>query len=115
MPTSNLATYEFLNQMLQASERGDSTEAEKHLKQALELDPENMDALRHAAGFYHFVVRDPAKAQHYAKLCRIQALKVTVQMDEILGQDGSQQSDPERSQTSKRPASRHIGGIIGPY
>ena len=107
MSTTNIAAYEFLNRMLQASERGDSSEAEKYLKQALELDPENMDALRHAAGFYHFVLRDPAKARHYATLCRAQAAKVTAQMDEILAQGGETSKAP--------PASRLMGGIIGPY
>ena len=106
MSTSNIATYEFLNRMLHASERGDSAEAEKNLKQALELDPENMDALRHAAGFYHIVMHDQAKARHYAALCRAQAAKVTVQMDEILGQG---------SEKPKAQVPRHIGGIIGPY
>jgi Tfp pilus assembly protein PilF len=106
MGTTNIAAYEFLNRMLQASEGGDSSEAEKYLQKALELDPENMDALRHAAGFYHFVVPDAAKARHYATLCRAQAAKVTAQMDEILS--------PGREKP-KAPASRHIGGIIGPY
>ena len=106
MPTTNIAIHEFLNRMLQASEHGDSSEAEKYLTQALELDPDNMDALRHAAGFYHFVLHDEAKAGRYAMLCRAQAAKVTAQMDKILGQ-GTDQSKP--------PASRHIGGIIGPY
>ena len=106
MATTNIAAYEFLNRMLQASERGDAAEAEKYLKQALELDPENMDALRHAAGFYHFVLRDNTKARQYAGLCRAQAAKVAAQMDDILGQ---------RSERPKAPASRHIGGIIGPY
>ena len=106
MSTINVATYEFLNRMLQASERGDSAEAEKYLTQALELDPKNMDALRHAAGFYHFVLHDEAKARRYATLCRAQAAKVTAQMDGILGQ-GTNKSAP--------PATRHIGGIIGPY
>ena len=106
MSATNIAAYEFLNRMLQASEKGDAAEAEKYLKQALELDPENMDALRHAAGFYHFVLRDPAKARHYATLCRAQAGQVTAQMDRILGQ-GTEKPKP--------PASRHIGGIIGPH
>lgn len=106
MGTTNIATYEFLNRMLKASERGDSAEAEKCLKQALDLDPENMDVLRHAAGFYHIVVHDAAKARQYAILCRAQAGKVTAQMDEILGQG---------SDNAKPPACRHIGGIIGPY
>ncbi len=106
MPTTNIATYEFLNRMLQASERGDSAEAEKYLNQALELDPDNMDALRHAAGFYHFVLHDPEKARRYATLCHAQAAKVTTQMDDILGQ-GTDKPNP--------PAARHIGGIIGPY
>ena len=106
MSTSNIAAYEFLNRMLQASERGDSSEAERYLQQALELDPENMDALRHAAGFYHFVLPDAAKARQYAAICRAQAAKVTAQMDEILAQGGEK---------TKAPASRHIGGIIGPY
>ena len=105
MSTTNIATYEFLNRMIQASERGDSAEAEKFLKQALELDPDNMDALRHAAGFYHFVLKDPDKAHHYAALCRAQAAKVTAQMDDIL----------LRGEKPRKPASRHIGGIIGPY
>jgi len=106
MPTTNIATYEFLNRMLQASERGDSAEAEKYLNQALELDPENMDALRHAAGFYHFVLHDATKACRYAALCRAQAAKVTAQMNDILGQE---------TERPKAPPSRHIGGIIGPY
>lgn len=106
MPTTNIATYEFLNRMLQASERGDSAEAEKYLNQALELDPENMDALRHAAGFYHFVLHDDAQARRYATLCRAQAAAVTAQMDKILGQG---------TENPKPLASRHIGGIIGPY
>ena len=106
MPTTNIATYEFLNRMLQASERGDSAEAEKYLTQALELDPENMDALRHAAGFYHFVLHDEARARRYAMLCRTQAAKITTQMDDILGQG---------TEKPKSPGSRHIGGIIGPY
>lgn len=106
MPTTNIATYEFLNRMLQASERGDSGEAETYLKQALELDPENMDALRHAAGFYHFVLHDSAQARRCASLCRAQAAKVTAQMDAILGQEGDR---------PKTLAARHIGGIIGPY
>ena len=106
MPATNIAAYEFLNRMLQASEEGDSAEAERFLVQALEHDPENMDALRHAAGFYHFVLHDPGKARRYAILCRAQAAKVTAQMDEILGQESS---------SPKPLASRHIGGIIGPY
>jgi|SRR5690348_3558167 len=106
MPATNIATYDFLNRMMQASERGDSSEAEKYLSQALELDPENMDALRHAAGFYHFVLHDAVKARRYAALCRAQVAKVTAQMNEILGQEGSK---------PKAPTSRHIGGIIGPY
>jgi len=106
MPTTNIATYEFLNRMLQASERGDSAEAEKYLSQALELDPDNMDALRHAAGFYRFVLHDEASARRYATLCRAQAAKVTAQMDDILGQENEKPAPP---------ASRHIGGIIGPY
>ncbi len=106
MSTTNIAIYEFLNRMLQASERGDLPEAEANLQHALELDPENMDALRHAAGFYHIVVHDTAKARHYAALCRAQASAVTAQMDDILGMG---------TDNSKQPASRHIGGIIGPY
>jgi Tfp pilus assembly protein PilF len=106
MPITNIAIYEFLNRMLHASERGDSAEAEKYLSQALELDPENMDTLRRAAGFYHFVLHDTAKARRYATLCRAQAGKVIAQMDDILGQ---------ATDTPKAPASRHIGGIIGPY
>ena len=106
MSTTNIAIYEFLNRMLQASERGDLTEAETNLRHALDLDAENMDALRHAAGFYHIVAHDESKARHYAALCRAQASAVTAQMDDILGQ---------RSQGAKPPASRQIGGIIGPY
>ncbi len=106
MSTINIAAYEFLNRMLQASERGDSAEAERYLNQALELDPDNMDALRHAAGFYHFVLHDDGKARRYATICRAQAVKVTAQMDDILGQENDK---------PKAPASRHIGGIIGPY
>jgi Tfp pilus assembly protein PilF len=106
MPTINIAVYEFLNRMLQASARGDTAEAEKYLNQALQLDPENMDALRHAASFHHLVLHDAARARRYAALCRAQAAKVIVQMDEILGRE---------TDRPKPPASRHIGGIIGPY
>jgi len=106
MSTTNVAIYEFLNRMLQASERGDLTEAESNLQHALELDPKNMDTLRHAAGFYHIVAHDESKARHYATLCRAQASAVTAQMDDILGQ---------RNPSTKLPASRQIGGIIGPY
>jgi Tfp pilus assembly protein PilF len=106
MGTTNIAIYEFLNRMLQASERGDLTDAEANLQHALELDPENMGTLRHAAGFYHIVRRDGDKARHYATLCRAQAAAVTAQMDDILGQ---------RNQAAKLPSSRQIGGIIGPY
>src|SRR6266542_4249695 len=106
MGTTNIAIYEFLNRMLQASERGDRSEAETNLQHALDLDPENMDTLRHAAGFYHIVGHDEAKARHYAALCRAQAAAVTAQMDEILRRG---------SEKGKVPASRHIGGIIGPY
>ncbi len=106
MGTTNIAIYEFLNRMLQASERGDRSEAETNLQHALDLDPENMDTLRHAAGFYHIVAHDEAKARHYAALCRAQAAAVTAQMDDILRQG---------SEKGKVPASRHIGGIIGPY
>jgi len=106
MSTTNIAAYEFLNRMLQAWERGDSAEAEKYLQEALALDPENMNALRHAAGFYHFVLRDTTKANHYAALCRAQVARVAAQMDEILGQG---------NEKPKAPAARHIGGIIGPY
>lgn len=106
MSTTNIAIYEFLNRMLQASERGDLPEAEANLQHALELDPENMDTLRHAAGFYHIVLRDAVKARQYAALCRAQAAAVTTQMDNILGKG---------TDNSKQTASRHIGGIIGPY
>jgi Tfp pilus assembly protein PilF len=106
MSTTNIAIYEFLNRMLQASERGDLPEAEANLQHALELDPENMDTLRHAAGFYHIVLRDVSRARQYAALCRAQAAAVTAQMDNILGKE---------TNNSKQPASRHIGGIIGPY
>src|SRR5258706_12284199 len=106
MTAPNIAIYELLNQMLQASERGDLAQAEKLLKQALDADPENMEALRHAAGFYQIVKKDPARARQYAALCRVQASAVTAQMDEILGQSGK---------STQPPAARHIGGIIGPY
>jgi Tfp pilus assembly protein PilF len=106
MTAPNIAIYEILNQMLQASERGDSAQAEQLLKKALDVDPENMEALRHAAGFYQIVMKDSAKARQYAALCRVQASAVTAQMDQILGQSG---------QGAKPPASRQIGGIIGPY
>ena len=106
MSTTNIAIYEFLNRMLQASERGDLVEAETNLQHALDLDPQNMDSLRHAAGFYHIVLRDAAKARHYAAMCRAQSTAVTAQMDGILGQG---------NEKTKAPAARHIGGIIGPY
>ncbi len=106
MTAPNIAIDELLNRMLQASERGDSAQAEKLLKQALDVDPENMEALRHAAGFYQIVMKDPAKARQYAALCRVQATAVTAQMDEILGASGK---------GSQPPPARNIGGIIGPY
>ncbi len=85
MTAPNIAIYELLNQMLQASERGDLAQAERLLKQALDADPENMEALRHAAGFSQIVMTDAGKARRYAALCRAQASAVTAQIGGIIG------------------------------
>lgn len=102
----NTQAYELLGRALQASERGQIDEAEQLLKRALELDPEDIQLLRQAARFYGSVAHNRDKARHYALLCRDQVERIAHEMDEILGQHRA---------SSKRPASRHIGGIIGPY
>jgi hypothetical protein len=75
--------------------------AEACLQDALKLDPEDLAALQTAAHFYSRVAPNPEKARKYASACREKAAKTVAEMDELLGR--------------KKPAARHIGGIIGPY
>ena len=101
----NPASCELLNSASQASAQADFDKAEQALKQALELDPRSIEALRAAARFYFSAKQDPAKARHYAALCVLRTNEIGDEMNEIL----------EEQKPRKIPASRHIGGIIGPY
>ncbi len=101
----NPAICELLNRASQALIQGQPAEAERALQQALEVDPGNIEALRAAARFYFSAMRNMERARHYAALCRAQTDNINREMSEILGE----------TMPRKLPASRHIGGIIGPY
>jgi hypothetical protein len=92
---------------LRQAKSTDLSEIEACLNQALEFDPDNMEALKQAAHFYQHLKRDVEQARKYAALCRSRGVEIVREMEEILGQGGSQ--------PKKKSASRHMGGIIGPY
>ena len=95
---------------LQLSGGGDLSEVEKCLRRALDLDPDSLAALREAAHFYDTVLPDHDKAHEYAIMCRDRAAQIVAEMEQILRGKRS-----EEDTQGKTLASRHIGGIIGPY
>lgn len=93
-----------------AENDSDPSEVEKCLTMALDLDPGSLEALQEAARFYDSVSPDREKARKYAATCRDRAAEIIFEMEQILGRNRS-----GHETDSKLPASRHIGGIIGPY
>ncbi len=69
---------------LQLADDAELSEVERCLSKALELDPENIDALQEAAHLYDAVIPDRDRARKYASLCRENALRVVAEMDNIL-------------------------------
>ena len=67
-----------------ADDDGDLDEVEGCLSKALELDPENIEALQEAAQFYKSVVPNAEKARKYAAACRRKAATIISEMDGIL-------------------------------
>lgn len=97
---------DFLSKSRAAAESGDLAAAEKLLEQALHLAPDDARALSEAARFYDSVAKDPVRAREYASRARAAAAMIVSEMDNILG----------TAPGAEKPlASRHIGGIIGPY
>src|SRR5689334_4953244 len=88
------------------SKRGDSDSAGKYLQTAFDVEPDNLEVLRYAVHFYGS--SDPKKARTYAQRAKEVAMNIALEMDEVLGTSSG-------GEHKKRPASRHIGGIIGPY
>lgn len=109
--TDRVKSFELLEQAvkLQLSKDRDPSKIEKYLTMALDLNPGNLEALRQAALFYDAVSPDREKAQQYAIACRDRAAKIIGEMEPIAKGKRSQE------EARKQPASRHIGGIIGPY
>lgn len=104
---ANLSVSELLAKAAEASAHGDATLAKDCLEQALRQAPEDVTVLRQAAHLYSTALLDPAKAMEYADRARQRAAAIVAEMDELLASQSS--SKP------KAPATRHIGGIIGPY
>jgi hypothetical protein len=70
---------------LQLSEDGGNlAEVESCLQQALDLSPDNIEALEETAHFYHAVMPDSQKAAHCANRCREKAAALVAEMDGIL-------------------------------
>jgi len=104
---ANLSISELLATAAEASTRGDVALAKDSLEQALHRAPDDIAVLRQAAHLYSTTLRDPVKAREYAGRARELAAAIVAEMDELLSsQSGSK---------PKAPATRHIGGIIGPY
>jgi hypothetical protein len=66
------------------SEDGTPTESEAYLINALELDPDSLEALRESAHFYNSVTPDRSKAIGYANLCIRAANELIAEMEVIL-------------------------------
>ena len=94
---------------LQRSKDRDLSKIEECLKRALDLDADSLEALEQAALFYDSVSPDREKAQKYATACRNRAAQIVSEMEQIVREKQPQEGG------GKQPASRHIGGIIGPY
>lgn len=104
---ANVPISELLAKAAEASTRGDIALAKDSLERALRQAPDDVAVLRQAAHFYSTALRDPAQAREYANRARQRAAAIVSEMDELAArQSGSK---------PKTPATRHIGGIIGPY
>ncbi len=76
-------------QRLQLAEDGGAlSEVEDCLTRAINLDPDNIEALQEIAHLYDAVIPDAEKAKRYAARCREQAMKIITQMDSILADAG---------------------------
>jgi hypothetical protein len=104
---ANLSISELLAKAAEASTRGDVALAKDSLEQALRQAPDDIAVLSQAAHSYSTALRDPVKGREYAKHARERAATIVAEMDELLARHSG--SKP------KNPATRHIGGIIGPY
>jgi Tfp pilus assembly protein PilF len=69
-----------------ANDHGELSDAESCLVQALDLDPDSIEALQEAAHFYDAVMPNEGKAREYALRCRELAAKLVAEMDEILSE-----------------------------
>jgi Tfp pilus assembly protein PilF len=69
---------------IQLSDNGELSEAEACLRRALELDPKSIEVLQEAAHFFDAVMGDADRAREYAAACRMKALSIVGEMDEIL-------------------------------
>ena len=109
--TERVKSFELIDQVakVQISEDSDLSKIEKCLMTALDLDPDSLEALRQAALFYNAVSPDREKARKYAITCRDRAAQIVLEMERIARETQS------AGASGKQPASRHIGGIIGPY
>ena len=104
---ANISVSGLLAKVAEASTRGDIAVAKDSLEQALRQAPDDIAVLKQAAYSYSTALRDPVKGREYAKHARERAATIVAEMDELLArQSGSK---------PKNPATRHIGGIIGPY
>ena len=103
----NVEVPNLLAEASKAVEKGDLLRAQQSLDQALQLAPDDLMVLLQAARFYQSVMPDSTESQEYAGRARQKANAIAEEMDQILRR-GSTAS-------SKTPASRRIGGIIGPY
>ena len=72
-----------------SSDNGPLSEVEALLLRALELWPDNLDALEEAAHFYDAVMDNDQEAVHYARCCRTRAAALVVKMDEVLADRGA--------------------------
>jgi Tfp pilus assembly protein PilF len=96
-----------LTKARRSASSGDIAAADASIQRALEIDSNNLMVHCQAARLYATVAHDPTRAREHALLAREEAARIAREMDSILG-TGS-------ATGQKVPASRHIGGIIGPY
>lgn len=111
--TDRVQSFKMVDQALRlqlAEDGGDLSEVEKCLRMALDLDPGSLEALHEAARFYDSVSPNREKACEYAVACRDRAAQIVSEMEQIIGNKRALHKS-----RSKAPASRNIGGIIGPY
>jgi len=104
---ANVSIFELLAKAAEAGTHGDVALAKDCLEQALFQAPEDVAVLSQAAHFYSTALRDPAKAREYADRALERAAAIIGEMDELLASRSASKPKP--------PATRHIGGIIGPY